>query len=111
MTTRTLTTVHQIRNEYRSRNNGHFFDHDTMEFFGDTIESFGVTAMDMWDDDLAMDVPATIMYRKPDAWVSVFGKKHRTGRDYFGAWGVTAEFELAMLDEEIKDLVFDKITR
>ena len=110
MTTGIKPTPHQIRNEYRMNRNGHFFDHDTMEFFGDTMDSYGVTTIDMWDEDLAMDVPATIMYRKPSAMVSVFGKKHRTGRDYFGAWIVTAEFHLGTTSEEIKDLVFNKIT-
>ena len=74
-------TPHEIRDIYTEKGreleeNRHFFDRDTMRFFGDTMASFGVRK-------IGRD---TFMYRKADAMINMFGKTRRAGRDCFNAW-------------------------
>lgn len=37
-------TASQLKYEYQSRNNGHFFDRSSIKFFGDTMRNYGVRA-------------------------------------------------------------------
>lgn len=59
---------------------GHFFDRDTMKFFGDKMSSFGVKRR----LNLSGQSGRTVLYRKPTAQVNVFGTWHTVG--YRSAW-------------------------
>jgi hypothetical protein len=98
MTTATMRPA-DIKSEYNSRDNGHFFDRDTMRFFGDTMRSFGVCTID----------GSRYLYRKPSAIVNVFGTRKRAGRDYFNAWLVTDDFDLDYCDNETIQRVYNAI--
>jgi hypothetical protein len=98
MKTKTLSP-YDIERLYGERNHGHFFDSDTMAFFGDRMASFDVLTLD----------GQLYMYRKPSATVSVFGRRQRAGRDFFGCWLVTDEYDLDNVDAETKQAVYDAI--
>ena len=81
---------------------GHFFDRNTIKFFGDTMHSYAVTAMG----------DAQYMYRKRTASVNVFGKTKTVGRDYFGCWKVVEEggrLDLDSCSKETTDTVFNHL--
>lgn len=63
--------------DIKNLHHGHFFDPDTMKFFGDRLTSYKVVN---WQGD-------DIMYRKPGATVNVFGSSRTvTKKDYFSSW-------------------------
>ena len=71
----------EIKRRYNETNEGHFFDPETMKWFGDEMSSFDTIEL---DGDL-------YMFRKPSAYVNVFGTRKRAGRDYFNAWEVKVD--------------------
>lgn len=83
-------------------NAGHFFDRDTMRFFGDTMRSFGCTEID----------GQPYMYRKRTATVNVFGRYQQAGRDFFNAWKITEEkgrVDLACCGTEETEAVYQHL--
>ena len=98
MKTETLSP-YDIERLYNERIGGHFFDSDTMAFFGDRMTSFDVVTVD----------GQLYMYRKPTATVSVFGYRKITGRKFFGCWLVTDKYDLDNCDAETKQAVYDAI--
>lgn len=89
-------TPAEIKQNYTG---GHFFDKDTMSFFGDTMKSFGSRIID----------GKQILYRKPSAMVNVFGTWKRTGRDFFGCWEFV-DGDLNRCDDETKEKVFEIVS-
>ncbi len=83
-----LQTPYDVRTVYNDGESGHFFDEDTMEFFGDTMNSFELITV---DNEL-------YMYRKPWAKVNVFGKRKTVNEEYFNAWLVVTENDKLDLD-------------
>ena len=99
MTTKTLSP-YDIKRLYNASNmNGHFFDRDTMAFFGDTMASFETLTLN----------GQLYMYRKPSATVSVFFVVQRAGRQFFNAWLITTEHDLNHCDDETTQAVYDAI--
>tara|TARA_R110000803_G_scaffold32357_4_gene71383 strand:- start:673 stop:1248 length:576 start_codon:yes stop_codon:yes gene_type:complete len=98
MKTETLSP-YDIERLYNERIGGHFFDSDTMAFFGDRMTSFDVVTVD----------GQLYMYRKPTATVSVFGYRKITGCKFFGCWLVTDKYDLDNCDAETKQAVYDAI--
>jgi len=97
-------TPTQIRQAYEAANDGsrHFFDRKTMQWFGDTMRSFGTRTID----------GQIYMYRKPDSMVNVFGNWKRAGRDFFNAWRFDpADADIHYCNAEITQMVWDKIFR
>lgn len=93
-------TPEQIRNAYNAANAGHFFDADTMRFFGDKMNSFRTIRIGQTD----------YMYRRTDATVNVFGRRRRVGRDFFNAWVWDAELNsLSSCNNEQTQVVYDSI--
>jgi hypothetical protein len=99
MTTKTLSPYDIKRLYNASSMNGHFFDRDTMAFFGDTMASFETLTLN----------GQLYMYRKPSATVSVFGVVHRTGREFFSCWLITDDWDINHCDDETKQAVYDAI--
>jgi len=76
-----LQTPYDVRTVYNDGESGHFFDADTMKFFGDTMNSFELITV---DNEL-------YMYRKPRARVNVFGERKTANEEHFNAWLVVTE--------------------
>jgi hypothetical protein len=61
-------TVNELkRGYYRHKPEGHFFDRETMAFFGDTLRNFGVCdggVKTLPDGDSFSEVPVWDLYRK-----------------------------------------------
>ena len=70
--------MRQIMEAYNDAECGHWFDADTMSFFGDTLDSFQVF----------QDRGKVLFYRKPSATVNVFGRQQQVGFDdtFFGVY-------------------------
>ena len=94
-------TPTEIKRAYQSVQCGHFFDRDTMKFFGDTMRSFGSRRID----------GVLYLYRKPSAQVNVFGAWKTVGRDYFGAWEVQPNGGLRNVSDDLKDTIYSTVTR
>lgn len=89
-----------IKRAYNAANSGHFFDADTMRWFGDTMASFGTIVID----------GSVYMYRKPTASVWVFNRRCTAGREFFNAWIWDAETaNLESCGTEETQAVFDAI--
>ena len=106
MTIRTKSqwTPAEVKKVYQKTTDGHFFDRDTMEFFGDTMDSYGVTNIDGVD----------YLYRKKTATVNVFGEIKTAGRDYFNAWQVilhedNGQMELGVTSDNNDQMVWDSL--
>ncbi len=71
-------TPSEIKSAYYANSDGnrHFFDRNTMKWFGDRMSSFGTRRIN----------GAIYLYRKPNSIVNVFGKRTRAGREFFNAW-------------------------
>ena len=96
-------TVAEVKAAYQNSQgaDGHFFDRDTMQFFGDTMKSFAVYRN---GDDL-------YLYRKPTARVNVFGKWRTAGREHFGAWKIEADGDLNLTGESVKANIYWRVTQ
>lgn len=100
-------TPYQVRDGYRPGRGRHFFDEDTMRFFGDTMDSYGVTSLN----------GQTFMYRKRDATVNVFGRVQRAGREFFGCWQIlfnetphpVSSLDLKSCDDDTKERVYNHL--
>jgi hypothetical protein len=92
-------TPADIRHNYLSNDNGHFFDRDTMKWFGDTMRSFAVIVID----------GTTFMYRKPSATVNVFGTRRPVGRQFFKCWEVMPNGDLDCVMADVENAVWDAI--
>jgi len=89
-----------IRQNYIANNCGHFFERETMRFFGDTMRSFGSIIIG----------GELFLYRKPSAMVNVFGRKQRAGREFFNAWIIDQESgNLSSANDEQKNAVWFEI--
>ena len=80
----------------------HFFDRNTMKFFGDKMSSYGIRTVD----------GMRVMYRKPNAMVNVFGEWKQTRRAFFGAWQIVPKGDhvaLEPLNETQKDSVYTQL--
>lgn len=97
-----MTTPSDIRANYLAHKHGHFFDRDTMKFFGDTMRSFGVRVID----------GVTYLYRKPSARVNVFGTWKTAGRAFFGAWRVDEHGDVhGVYDDVAKQAIYERVAR
>ena len=85
-------TIKQIKENHT----GHFFDRETMKFFGDKMGSFRV----------AQHYGVTYVYRHPDAMVSIFGKVQRAGMEHFTVWEVKEDGSLSSVNAEARELVW-----
>ena len=96
-------TVAEVKAAYeRSQGeDGHFFDRDTMGFFGDTMKSFAVHR----------DGDDFYLYRKPSARVNVFGKWKTAGRDFFGVWKIRMDGGLDSVSDPEKELIYFRVTQ
>ena len=70
-----MMTPQEIKSEYYAKGlelgeERHFFDDDTMRWFGDTMSSFSVVELDN----------QFYMFRKPTATVNVFGKTYSVSK-------------------------------
>ena len=90
--------------KYGLKDDSYFFSRKTMRFFGDTMRSFGLRMID----------GKLYLYRKPSAYVNVFGKIYTAGRTYFGAWEVIPKhdhLDIMPVSDEIKELVYSKVAK
>lgn len=89
--------------DIKYHNNGYFFSRNTMKFFGDKMTSFGVRIFE----------GKRIMYRKPTAYVNVFGTRKIAGKYFFGCWHVNPiskeEVEINPVDNDFKDRFYNYI--
>ncbi len=93
-------TPAQIKRQYNEAGSGHFFDRDSMRFFGDRMSSFRTVAIG----------DAVYMYRRPDATVRTFRGERTAGRDFFGAWKWDAETcNLSSCGNDETQAVYDAI--
>lgn len=92
-----------IRQAYlRNPDAGHFFDCDTMRFFGDRMSSYSTVEHE----------GETYMFRKPSAIVNVFGRHQIAGREFFNCWKVVENGGRLTLDscgEEITSTIYSLI--
>jgi len=99
MTTKTKLTPADIKRNYNANNCGHFFDRDSMKWFGDTMRSFAVIVID--------DV--TYLYRKPTATVNVFGTRKTAGRQFFNCYEVMPNGKLNHVMADVENMVWAAI--
>ena len=94
-------TPSDIRGNYIAHvEGGHFFDRETMRFFGDTMKSFKTIEHEG-------DV---YLYRRPDVKVSVFGTWKQVGREHFNAWKYDPKtHDLDITDNEVTQAIFDAL--
>ena len=88
--------------KYALNSDSHFFDRNTMRFFGDKMTSFGIRTID----------GMRVMYRKPSAMVNVFGTWKRTGKDYFSAWQLVPHgdhIEISPLTKEQQSAIYSQL--
>lgn len=91
--------LREIKRENRKAGN-YFFSRDTMRFFGDTMDSFRICECG----------DRQIVYRRPNASVTVFGNRRAVGSQYFGAWFIE-NGRLIALDAERKDALFAVVSQ
>lgn len=99
-TLKDIKTPSQVK--YALKEDSYFFSRKTMKFFGDNMTSFGIKTID----------GMRIMYRKPSAWVNVFGTRKQAGRDFFGAWQIIPKndhLDIQPLTEKQKESVYNQI--
>lgn len=98
-------TPYRVRQEYLNRrDHGHFFDDDTMRFFGDTMDSY---ACCIGPDG------SHYMYRKPSATVNVFGRSTKAGRQFFNCWLIVRKddgIDLDHCDDATTSMIYEEVT-
>ena len=92
-------TPQQIRTRYIEKNHGHFFDKESMAFFGDTMQSYKTATVD----------GQHYMHSNPLKTVSVFGRVVISGQKYFRAWLVDADGDLSSCNNEVKNEIYGKV--
>ena len=92
-------TPQQIRTRYIEKNHGHFFDKESMDWFGDTMASYKTT---IFREQL-------YMHSDPLKTVSVFGRIEISGQEYFRAWLVDADGNLSSCGRDLKNEIYGKV--
>jgi len=101
-TQETLNQVKTATDVKYALQDSYFFSRDTMKFFGDKMSSFGVRTIN----------GKRYLYRKPNAYVNVFGTWKQAGRDFFGAWELIPKhdhLELKVLSSEEKHEIYNSL--
>ncbi len=102
----TEQTIGQLKTasdvKYALNDSSHFFARKTMRFFGDKMTSFGVRTIN----------GKRYLYRKPNAYVNVFGTWKQAGKDFFNCWQIVPKhdhIELMIVSDSEKDAVYNSL--
>ncbi len=96
--------VSAIRANMIDNPDNHFWDRNTMRFFGDKVSSF--TCMTLLN--------VRYMYRKPSAWVSVFGERKKADKAHFNVWEVVVtsdglHYDLLPVSKVTQDHIYERV--